>query len=216
MVILATTAILVFTLRFSVATQHLPDSTRETLSARFRQYQLVTVQVQGPIHNNINVTFHAFDKTFHLRFHRPLRRPIDVIVVAEDGERSMSVEPGYYTGIDGDDVNTFAHGTVDHGVFSGSLYKNRLTRSESDVLYIEPLCIFVPTVVCTGENSVVYKRRDLILSEETKRAMRYKSTPHEANLRGRREPRSGPPSPQPLRFVTPCFNINIAENIHRF
>ncbi len=147
-----------------------------------RAYQFTNVTVQGPFHDEIKVTFFAYDQLFELFLRRAVKKKVHVIIVSEHGQRSMDMQPSYYSGTVGRDVGSYAHGTLDDdGVFSGSIFKDKWKKNATDTFYVEPLCDFDRTEKCSNTQSVVYRRKDIAVGNDLKKAMRYKSTTSKRN-----------------------------------
>ena len=170
--VLYTAMMVILFLRHSVAATEHSKGKFPNFNTNFKAYEVTNVSVAGPIDNELNVAFSAYEQKFKLKLHRAIEKAVNVTIVSRYGKRSFGVQPSYYSGKIENSVASFAHGTLEDGVFSGSVYLNG-----DEVIYAEPLCRFVRRKKCSNINSVVYKRSDVIIDKHLKKAMRYKNTP---------------------------------------
>lgn len=151
------------------------DITRK-LRKSFKAYELTNVSVTGPVTEDLYISFLAFGKSFNLVLHQAILKTTNVTVMSKFGPRSYEMLPLYYSGKLENNVSSFAHGTLENGVFSGSVYTNG--KASGEIIYIEPLCKFATEEKCSNMNSVVYKRSDVVINGDLKKAMRYKTAPY--------------------------------------
>ena len=157
----------------------LSEEALKKLAANFKAYELSNVSVTGPNDRNLDIMFSAFGSKYELKLHLAIQRQVNVIIASKYGQRSLDLEPSYYSGRIETAVASFAHGILENGVFSGSVYANG--HGSDDPIYIEPLCTFVNEHNCSNVDSVIYKRSDVLMDEKLKKAMRYKTSPKAAN-----------------------------------